>query len=153
MAGLEHKIPPPVIGLACAAAMYFAAEYTPAIPISPAWKWPPVAAFALSGLALDFSGLMAFLRRHTTINPLHPEKSSALVTGGVYTITRNPMYLGMACLLLAWAVYLQSPLALLGVPLFMAYITQFQIKPEERMLVKLFGGEFAAYCGRVRRWL
>ena len=153
MAGLEHKIPPPVIGLACAAAMYFAAEYAPAIPISPEWKWPLVAAFALSGLALDFSGLMAFLRRHTTINPLHPEKSSALVTGGVYTITRNPMYLGMACLLLAWAVYLQSPLALLGVPLFMAYITQFQIKPEERMLVKLFGGEFAAYCGRVRRWL
>jgi len=112
-----------------------------------------VALFALAGLALDFSGLMAFLRRHTTINPLHPEKSSALVTGGVYTITRNPMYLGMACLLLAWSVYLQSPAALLGIAAFMAYITHFQIKPEERTLHKLFGGEFAAYCGRVRRWL
>lgn len=153
MAGLEHRIPPPVIGLACAVAMYFAAQYTPAIPIAPTWKWTLVAAFALSGLTLDFSGLMAFLRRHTTINPLHPEKSSALVTGGVYTITRNPMYLGMACLLLAWAVYLQSPLALLGVPVFMAYITQFQIKPEERMLEKLFGAEYIRFRTRTRRWL
>lgn len=153
MAGLEHRIPPPVIGLVCAAAMYVTAQYTPAMSIAPAWKWSLVAAFALSGLVLDFSGLMAFLRRHTTINPLHPEKSSALVTGGVYTITRNPMYLGMACLLLAWTVYLQSPAALLGVPAFMAYITQFQIKPEERMLEKLFGVEFTRYCARVRRWL
>lgn len=153
MAGLEHKIPPPVIGLACAAAMYFAAQYTPAIPIAPLWKWSLVSAFALSGLALDFSGLMAFLRRHTTINPLHPEKSSALVTGGVYTITRNPMYLGMASLLMAWAIYLQSPAALLGVPAFMAYITRFQIKPEERMLEKLFGDAFIRYRQQVRRWL
>jgi len=153
VAGLEHKIPPPVVGLACAAAMYVAAQYTHVIPIAPLWKWPLVALFALAGLALDFSGLMAFLRRHTTINPLHPEKSSALVTGGVYTITRNPMYLGMASLLLAWSVYLQSPAALLGIAAFMAYITHFQIKPEERMLEQLFGGEFAAYRGRVRRWL
>ena len=76
-----------------------------------------------------------------------------LVTSGVYRYTRNPMYLGMACLLLAWAVYLQNPLALLGVPLFMAYITQFQIKPEERMLVKLFGDAFIRYRQQVRRWL
>jgi protein-S-isoprenylcysteine O-methyltransferase Ste14 len=153
MAGLEHKIPPPIIGLACAGAMYFAAQYSPVMPMAALGKWVLVGAFALSGLALDFSGLMAFLRRHTTINPLHPEKSSALVTGGIYTLSRNPMYLGMACLLLAWAISLQSPAALLGVPAFMAYITRFQIKPEERMLEKLFGGEFTAYRQRVRRWL
>lgn len=153
MAGLENKIPPPVIGLACAAAMYFSAGLTATTTIASVWKWPLIVLFALAGLALDFSGLMAFLRRHTTINPLHPEKSSALVTGGIYKITRNPMYLGMASLLLAWAVYLQSPLALLGVPAFTVYITYFQIMPEERMLHQLFGTEFAAYCGRVRRWL
>jgi protein-S-isoprenylcysteine O-methyltransferase Ste14 len=153
MAGLEHKIPPPVIGLICAAGMYAAAKYTPPVDMTPLWKWLLVSAFALTGLALDCSGLLAFLRRHTTVNPLRPEKSTALVTGGIYQLSRNPMYLGMACLLLAWALYLQSPAALLGVPAFMAYITHFQIKPEERILEQLFGDEFKHYITRVRRWL
>ncbi len=153
MAGLEHKIPPPVIGLLCASGMYAAAQYTPTLDMAPLWKWLLVPAFALTGLALDFSGLLAFLRRQTTINPLRPEKSTALVTGGIYQLTRNPMYLGMACLLLAWAVYLQSPAALLGVPAFMAYITRYQIKPEERILEQLFGADFTRYTAQVRRWL
>jgi protein-S-isoprenylcysteine O-methyltransferase Ste14 len=39
------------------------------------------------------------------------------------------------------------------VPAFMLYITRFQIQPEERMMEKLFGGEFLNYAARVRRWL
>jgi protein-S-isoprenylcysteine O-methyltransferase Ste14 len=75
------------------------------------------------------------------------------VATGVYSFTRNPMYLGMASILLAWAVLLASPWALLGPALFVAYITRFQIVPEERVLAKLFGESFAAYTRRVRRWI
>jgi protein-S-isoprenylcysteine O-methyltransferase Ste14 len=63
------------------------------------------------------------------------------------------MYLGLLLLLLAWAVFLSNPLALLLVPVFVLYINRFQIEPEERALSSLFGGEYAAYRKRVRRWL
>ena len=96
---------------------------------------------------------MSFRRARTTVNPLKPETSAALVSTGVYSFTRNPMYLGMALALFAWAVYLSSVWSLLGPVLFALYITRFQIVPEERVLDGLFGASFAAYKKRVRRWL
>jgi protein-S-isoprenylcysteine O-methyltransferase Ste14 len=59
----------------------------------------------------------------------------------------------MLAFLLAWAIYLAQPLALLGPLAFVLYITHFQIVPEERVLSGLFGEEFADYRDRVRRWL
>ena len=84
---------------------------------------------------------------------MSPEKSSALVCTGIYKYSRNPMYLGMALLLLAWAIYLASAWALLGVLAYVLYITRFQIIPEERVMEKLFGQEYLAYKAKVRRWL
>jgi protein-S-isoprenylcysteine O-methyltransferase Ste14 len=107
----------------------------------------------LLGLILDSGGLLSFIRSKTTINPVKIEKASALVTGGVYRFTRNPMYLGMAFLLTALAIWLQTPLAFVGPVLFVGYITRFQIIPEERALLKLFGQEYLDYSQRVRRWL
>jgi len=63
------------------------------------------------------------------------------------------MYVSLLLYLLAWAVYLSNWLALLFVPVFVLYINQFQIKPEERVLSSFFGPEYAAYKRRVRRWL
>ena len=85
---------------------------------------------------------------------MKPETSAAIVSSGVYGLTRNPMYVGMAFILTAWAVYLGSVWALLAGPLaFAAYITRFQIKPEERVLAGRFGAEFSSYQARVRRWI
>ena len=153
MPSLELKIPPPAVALLCAAGMWAIAHYSFPYALSPAMRWALVAIYAVLGAAFDFAGLLAFRQSRTTFNPLHPEKSSALVTHGIYRITRNPMYCGMASFLLAWAAYLQSPLSVIGVLAFIGYITRFQIRPEERMLEKLFGGEFTAYRQRVRRWL
>jgi protein-S-isoprenylcysteine O-methyltransferase Ste14 len=108
---------------------------------------------AVLGAAVALGGVLSFRRAHTTVNPLKPETSAALVSTGVYSFTRNPMYLGMALVLLAWAVYLSSAWSLLGPLLFALYITRFQIVPEERALEGLFGESFAAYRKRVRRWL
>jgi protein-S-isoprenylcysteine O-methyltransferase Ste14 len=150
---LELRVPPPVVGLLVAAAMWGLAPW--GLPMA----WPPglrmgaaVVLVAL-GLVLDMSGLVAFVRRHTTINPLRPANSSALVTGGVYRFTRNPMYLGMACLLSAWAVWLGSLAGFAGPLVFVLYITRFQIRPEERILGGLFGPAYTDYCARVRRWI
>lgn len=94
-----------------------------------------------------------FRRANTTVNPLKPQAASSLVTAGIYRYTRNPMYLGLLFLLVAWAVLLSSPFALLGPVAFVTYISRFQIVPEERVLAALFGAEYAAYQAGVRRWL
>ncbi len=63
------------------------------------------------------------------------------------------MYLGLALALVGWAMYLANLAALLIVPAFVAYMTQFQIKPEERALLAKFGPDFATYMAAVRRWI
>ena len=87
------------------------------------------------------------------MNPFKPSATSALVSDGVYRFTRNPMYVGLLITLLGWAAFLSQPAALVFVPLFVLYITQFQIKPEERILSSMFGTEYAEYKAKVRRWL
>jgi protein-S-isoprenylcysteine O-methyltransferase Ste14 len=63
------------------------------------------------------------------------------------------MYLGLLLTLVAWAMFLASPFAVLWVAVYVAYITRFQIVPEERVLSALFGAEYGTYSKRVRRWL
>jgi len=152
MSWLEHKIPPPVIGVLCALLMWGISTQTPVI------AWWGIAAQVITavlvavGLFLDSGGLLSFIRSKTTINPVHIEKASALVTGGVYRFTRNPMYLGIALLLTALAVWLQSPLAFIGPLLFVGYITRFQIIPEEKVLEGIFGQDYLNYRQDTRRW-
>jgi protein-S-isoprenylcysteine O-methyltransferase Ste14 len=87
------------------------------------------------------------------VNPMTPEASSALVVAGIFRWTRNPMYLGMLVVLIAWALWLSNALAFIVLPLFVAYLNRFQILPEERALQARFGAEFERYCRSVRRWL
>jgi protein-S-isoprenylcysteine O-methyltransferase Ste14 len=148
---LETLVPPPLVAVCVAAGMLGLAWVAPALtfPI-PSLLAFPVAAV---GVSLDAVALFHFMRSRTTINPLKPGSASALVTRGIYRLTRNPMYLGLATLLLAWAIYLGNLAALAGVPVFILYMNSFQIAPEERALEARFGAEYAAYRARVRRWL
>ena len=153
MQALEHKIPPPVVGAVVAAAMWGLASFQPFLHIPPFVRHAAVAAFVAGGVAFDVLGLVAFRRARTTVNPLTPSKASALVTHGIYRFTRNPMYIGIALLLTAWACHLSALWPFLGPVLFVLYINRFQIEPEERVLKALFGEEYAAYAASVRRWL
>lgn len=154
MPGLELKIPPPLVGAAVAGAMVAAAVLLPPVlALSPGLRLGVALALAGVGAGFDLAGLLAFRKAKTTVNPLTPQRSSAVVTHGVYGLTRNPMYLGLALILLGLAVYLASPWALLGPVVFVAYITRFQVLPEERALEARFGAGYSAYCKRVRRWL
>jgi len=153
MKTLENRIPPPLVGLVCAIAMWGLARATPAFAMPSALRLALAAGCALLGIGIAVAGVAAFRRARTTVNPLKPESASELVTGGIYRITRNPMYLGMALVLLGWALFLSAPTSLLGVVAFVAFIDRLQIRPEERAMLALFGESFRAYATRVRRWL
>jgi len=150
---LEHRVPPPIVGAISAALMLGVAWLIPALTFALPWRMPVVVVLFCLGVAVGVIAWVHFVRARTTVNPLDPGKATALVASGVFRFTRNPMYLGMATLLLAWAVYLSNAAALAGLALFVAYINRFQIEPEERALKARFGEEFEAYCRRVRRWI
>ena len=104
-------------------------------------------------LAMLLPAVIQFYQHKTTVNPLRPEKANKLVVSGLYRYSRNPMYLGMALILLAWSLYLANPLNLLFFVGFIGYMNHFQIIPEERALETLFKEDFIAYKQRVRRWI
>ena len=153
MRSLELRIPPPIAGLMVAAGRWTVAHLPPVLQLPNLVRLPVAAVFGAIGVAIAVGGVMSFRRAKTTVNPLKPETSAALVSTGVYSFTRNPMYLGMVLVLFAWAVYLASIWSFVGPVFFGLYITRFQIVPEERVLDRLFGARFAEYKKRVRRWL
>jgi protein-S-isoprenylcysteine O-methyltransferase Ste14 len=125
-------------------------------------RWPlPIAAgplttiagavFVVGWMALSFPSIGRFRRSKTSIVPIRP--AGSLVVSGPYHYTRNPMYVSLALLTIACALFLATwwPIALL-VPT-LAIVQQFVILPEERYLRRRFGTEYEAYSRRVRRWL
>lgn len=155
MRWLELKVPPPVVAAVLAALAWLIARAFPglALPLSESARFAATALLAAVGLSLDGYALFNFLRARTTINPMQPRNSSTLVERGPYRFTRNPMYLGLLLVLSGWTLWLDNALAFIVLPLFVAYITRFQILPEERSLADRFGASFAAYRARVRRWI
>jgi protein-S-isoprenylcysteine O-methyltransferase Ste14 len=114
-----------------------------------------VIALATFGLAVGIlvTAVVGFRKAKTTVDPMHPEAASTIVTSGIYRFTRNPMYLGFLLALIAWAVFLGNFVAALMPLLFVAYMNRFQISPEERTLLARFGAPYESYLRSVRRWL
>lgn len=155
MRWLACRIPPPLLALLCGWGMALAARRWPQWPL----PLPEGVSLAVSGgllllaVLLEGSAVWAFMQRGTTVSPLQPQRSSQLVVSGFFRYSRNPMYLGMLCLLLAWGVWLGQGAAVPGPLLWALWIDRLQIVPEERALRARFGDAYAAYCQRVRRWL
>ena len=153
MKTLELKIPPPIIAIFTATAMRFAKDFAPSIDLTLSARLVAAGIVLFIAGYFGIAGTIAFRRAKTTVNPLKPENSSSLVTSGVYRLTRNPMYVSFALILVAWMLYLSSIALIAGPLLFALYITRFQIQPEERILQGIFGDAFTAYMLRTRRWL
>ena len=103
------------------------------------------------GLVLAFWSRSLFLKNATTLQP--SEEPTSLVTSGPFHISRNPVYLGMASILLGVAVLFGTLVTLAFPIIFVAVITFFIIPGEERMLEKIFGEPYRAYKKSVRRWI
>lgn len=104
-------------------------------------------------VVIEGFAIAAMRKAKTTMNPMRPDAASHLVTGGIFSSSRNPMYLGLLCALIAYIVYLQNYFSLVSVPLFVLVMNHLQIKPEEIALQNIFGDEYEAYCKDVRRWV
>lgn len=103
------------------------------------------------GLVLGLSAIKAFDRVDTPRNPNQPTR--ALAFDGPYRFTRNPMYTGMALILLGTGIATNSGWMLAVVPFFLGVLHFAVIQHEERYLERKFGAEYATYRKRVRRWL
>lgn len=153
MQWLELRIPPPVLAACFALLMWFAASSIRALAFGFPGRPQIALAVAGVGIAVGVAAFVGFRKARTTVNPMAPQQSSALVVTGVYRWTRNPMYLGLLAILVAWALWLANAAPFFLLPLFMLYLNRFQIVPEERALQARFGGDFERYRGSVRRWL
>jgi protein-S-isoprenylcysteine O-methyltransferase Ste14 len=150
---LALKVPPVAVVAIAALLMWAIASFLPALNLHLPGRVPAAIAAELAGFLISVAGVVEFRRARTTVNPLKPDAASSLVAGGIYRMTRNPMYLGFALALLGWGIFLANPASLAMLLVFVGYMNRFQIAPEERALEALFGEAFAVYRSRVRRWL
>ncbi|KUM52135.1 methyltransferase family protein [Rheinheimera sp. EpRS3] len=153
MQALELKIPPLVLVALFALAMWLLAQLAPPLALPVGWRLVLTIGFAGAGVVVALSGVLAFRRANTTVDPRVPQQTSSLVARGIYRYSRNPMYLGFLLLLTALACYLMNAVAFILLPLFVLYMNRFQIAPEERHLLHKFGAEYQSYTTQVRRWL
>lgn len=142
------KLYPPVISAAAAGAMVALDRWGPMARMG-GHNWLGVAPAAL-GIVLVLWAAWTMLRHGTTLHP--HQQASALVVTGPFRISRNPIYLGFALMLVGLALSLASsaPFAVMAVWVFT--MNQLFIQPEEARLAETFGADYAAYAQRVRRW-
>ena len=110
------------------------------------------------GLGLTFIGFLCgvgafieFRKARTTLDPHGSAKM--LVTGGIYRITRNPIYLGFFFMVIGFPLNYGSLWGIVAAPLFAATLSQLVIKQEEAYLEKKFKDQYTGYRSKVRRWL
>ena len=90
----------------------------------------------------------------SSVDPHDFSKTHSLQTTGVYRLTRNPMYLGLAALVLGFGLAIGDSVgALVGTIGFVVVITRLQILPEERAMLKKFPKQYPKYREQTRRWL
>ena len=105
----------------------------------------------VTGLILNLVADRDFKKHRTTVKPF--EESTALITAGVYRLSRNPMYLGFELILIGVALFLGSLTPFAVVILFPLLMEARFIRAEEQMLAQQFGRSWLAYKEEVRRWI
>lgn len=152
---MKAVIPPPLVLLICGALMWLTARIWPSVDFTFPYNTLVFWIVLLAGLSLLMAGVARIMKHKTVIHPDRDSlpKATVLVTTGVFRYTRNPIYLGMAIMLMAWTIYVENWLSAVVVIIFVAFITRYQIRPEEEVLEKIFGAEYVRYKKKVRRWV
>ncbi len=104
----------------------------------------------LTGIVLTLLAVREFTKARTTVIP--HQQPSAIVTSGIFAVSRNPIYLGDALILLGLILWWDAVPSLLLIPFFMAVIHRRFILPEEARLEAAFPQEFASYKAATGRW-
>jgi protein-S-isoprenylcysteine O-methyltransferase Ste14 len=148
---MKTKIPPPIIALTCIVINYLSTYL-----INPI-KFANIEIIGililLVGLVTAMLAIFLFKKVKTTVNPINPEEATTLVTTGIFSVTRNPMYLGLFFVICSTVFFFGSWCGIIILTLFVWYINKFQIIPEEEAMEKLFGDKYNEYRQNVRRWI
>ena len=148
---MNNKIPPPLVTIFFGCCIYFSKDFFLTVNTQALTLLSYV--LFLLGFGILIMAARSFKEHNTTINPIKIETASSLVVSGIFNYSRNPMYLGMALILLGLSLKFNLMGGLIFTALFILFITNFQIKPEEKAMQKIFGEEFLSYKNKVRRWL
>ncbi len=146
------RIKPPIVALVSGLSAFgLESLWSVPLPLSQGTGLVIAGLLALPALGAGVWALGLFERRQTTHDPFG--EPAALATTGPYRLSRNPMYLGVAFILLGVAL-VRGTFAFLAAPaIFLVTINALFVPHEERLLEKLFPGDFPRYKARVRRWL
>ena len=148
---MNNKIPPPIVTLVFGLAIYFSRSIFP--DLSNAIFNIISMLLIISGPFILISAVRSFKAHQTTINPINIDNATSLVVSGTFKYSRNPMYLGMALILLSLSFKFNLLGGIFFTLLFAIYITRFQIIPEEAVMEKLFGDDFKNYKSKTRMWI
>jgi protein-S-isoprenylcysteine O-methyltransferase Ste14 len=147
----DIKIPPPVLVL-IHVILAFVLSWLIPLPLAV----PPVLQavgflLAILGFLLGLAALITFRRAGTTVNP--HGRAAHLVTSGIYSFTRNPIYLGFLLIVVGISLDAGTYWGIMLAPVLVILFNQLVIQPEEEYLTQRFGEQFTNYKGKVRRWL
>ena len=146
-----NKIPPPFIAAGNIFLFYLSTLFIPSFEFT-GQKILGIL-IGLEGIIIICLSIRLFREYQTTVNPFKAHETSRLITSGIYSFTRNPMYLGLSSIQVAFGIYLGSYVSIFLIPSFIIYITHMQILYEEQVLEKEFGDEYINYLKSVRRWI
>jgi protein-S-isoprenylcysteine O-methyltransferase Ste14 len=148
---MKTKIPPPILALIMIALIYISSLFIETTTFN--YQGLLSILFLILGLACLLPSFKLFAKFKTTITPLKPSNSTALVTEGLYRYSRNPMYLGLLLITIASTIWFGTWLGITINIVFIFLINFLQIIPEEEALLEIFGEEYEEYKKNVRRWI
>lgn len=103
------------------------------------------------GLSITFSSFYMFKKNKTPIIP--GQKPKYMVASGTYSLTRNPMYLGVTIAITGVAIYIGNMLSFITPLIFFLAMNYYFVPKEEKLLENIFGKKYIEYKKKVRRWL
>ncbi|WP_407492604.1 methyltransferase family protein [Pseudooceanicola sp. MF1-13] len=151
--GIRRWIDIPPVWLALALVLAWAQSEYLSLRLGFGGAWADLLGGLLVGAGLVLMALAVYemVRQRTTVIP-HRE-ADHLVTTGIFSRSRNPIYLGDALVLAGFILYWDAVPSLALVPIFIWVIETRFIIPEEDGLRRKFRADFARYCQKTRRWV
>lgn len=149
---MKFRILPPLVMVIFGCCMWLVAKFLPVGRFAFFGRQQLMYVLAALGFTVIILALFQFKRQKTTTNPIDLKKTTTLVTKGIFNYSRNPMYLAMLLLLLAFALKMGNAFNVLIAAGFVGYMNRFQIAAEEQALEQQFGKTYRTYCSHVRRW-
>jgi len=107
--------------------------------------------FIVAGLFFVFPALIKFYKTKNTIVTIKPANS--LETAGIYSVSRNPMYLGLLAIYIGMAFLKGNDWTFICIPFVILVIHFYVIGNEEKYLQRTFGNDYKEYRKQVRRWI